>query len=103
MILGTFYKQPAESLDYDIDYSKFLADGDTLLSTGNPPVPSPLDVSVSPEGLTLGPTFVVDSGLTIKQWVSGGVSGYRYKVTITATSNAGRVIQNEFVIRVKDY
>lgn len=103
MILGTFYKQPAETLDYDIDFAQFLADGDTLLSTGNPPVPSPLDVSVSPSGLTLGGTFVVDSGLTIKQWVSGGVNGGKYKITITATSNTGRVKQVEFVVRVKDY
>jgi hypothetical protein len=103
VILGTFYKQPAESLDYDIDFSQFLTDGDTLLSTGNPPVPSPLDVVVSPSGLTLGPTFVIESGKTIKQWLSGGTNGGKYKITLTATSNAGRVKQVEFVVRVKDY
>lgn len=103
MILGTFYKQPAETLDYDIDFSQFLADGDTLVSVGDPPVPSPLDVVVSPSGLTLAGTFVVDNGLTIKQWVSGGTNGSKYKVTITATSNTGRIKQVEFVVRVKDY
>lgn len=102
MILGTFYKQPVETLDYDIDFSPFFTDGDTLVAVGNPPVPSPLSVSVSPSGLTLGPTFVV-GGTTMKQWVSGGVDGGRYKISITATSNAGRVKQVEFVVRVKDY
>lgn len=102
MILGTFYKQPAESLDYDIDFSPFFTDGDTLVSVGDPPVPSPLNVTVSPAGLTLGPTFVLN-GTTLKQWVSGGTNGARYKISATVTSNAGRVKQVEFVVRVKDY
>lgn len=101
MILGKFIKQPAESLDYDIDFSQFFADGDVLVSTGNPPVPSPLNVTVDPVGLTLGPTFVLGD-TKVKQWLSGGTNGVRYKVTLTVTSNAGRVKQVEFLIRVKD-
>ena len=101
MIIGKFQKQPAETLDYDIDFSEFLADGDTLLTVGNPPVPSPLDVVVSPADLMLGPTIVI-GGTTIKQWLYGGTDGVKYKVTITATSNAGRVKQVEFVVKVKD-
>lgn len=103
MILASFTKQPAENLDYDIDFSAFLSDGDVLASTGNPAVPAPLDVTVTPTGLTLGPTFVTDAGRTIKQWLSGGTSGTRYKITLTATSNGGRVKQVEFAVRVKDY
>lgn len=101
MILGRFYKQPAENLDYDIDFSEFLSDGDSLVTTGNPPVPSPLNVSVSPAGMSLGPTFVLD-GNKVKQWLSGGTNGVKYKITLTVTSNAGRVKQVEFVVRVKD-
>lgn len=102
MILGTFDKQPADTLDYDVDFSAILDDGDTLASVGNPAVPSPLSVVVSPSGLTLTPTYVINSGKTIKQWISGGTSGIRYKITLTATTNAGRVKQVEFVVRVKD-
>lgn len=101
MMLGKFQKQPAETLDFDIDFSEFLSDGDSLVSVGNPPAPSPLDVVVSPPGLDLGPTVVIN-GNTIKQWVSGGLSGQKYKITLTATSNAGRVKQVEFTVRVKD-
>lgn len=101
MILGRFYKQPAETLDFDIDFSEFLSDGDSLVTTGNPPVPSPLSVVVDQDGLTLGPTYVL-AGNTIKQWLSGGTDGVKYKITLTATSNAGRVKQVEFVVRVKD-
>ena len=101
MIIGKFTKQPAEVLDYDIDFSEFLADGDTLVSVGDPAVPSPLNVVVTPAGLALGPTCEL-GGVGIKQWLSGGTAGTTYKVTVTATSNAGRIKQVEFVIRVKD-
>ena len=101
MLLGKFQKQPAETLDYDIDFTEFLSDGDTLVTSGNPPVPSPLNVTVSPSGLTLGPTLVIGNSI-VKQWVSGGTDGQRYKITLTATSNAGRVKQVEFTVRVKE-
>lgn len=101
MILGRFIKQPAETLDYDIDFTEFLADGDSLSTQGDPPLPDPLDVVVSPSGLTLGPTIVI-GGLKVKQWLSGGTNGVRYKVTMTMTSNAGRIKQVEFFVTVKD-
>lgn len=102
MILGTFIKQPAEYLDYDIDFSDFLPGGDTLQYTGNPPVPNPLSVTATPAGITIGPTYVLNDGKAIKQWLSGGTNGVRYKITLTATTNGGRVKQVEFVVRVKD-
>lgn len=102
MILGTFDKQPADSLDYDISFAAILDGSDTLASIGDPPVPSPLSVTATPSGLTIGPTFVIENGKTIKQWLSGGVNRITYKVTVTATTNAGRVKQVEFVVRVKD-
>lgn len=101
MLLGKFQKQPAETLDYDIDFSEFLSDNDTLVTTGEPPVPSPLSVTVFPTGLTLGPTIAIQPTV-VKQWVSGGVDGQRYKITLTVTSNAGRVKQVEFTVRVKE-
>lgn len=101
MLLGKFTKQPAETLDFDIDFSEFFSDGDTLVFAGDPPVPVPLDVTVTPSGLDLGPTIVRD-GTVIKQWVSGGTDGQKYKITITATSNGGRVKQVEFIVRVKE-
>lgn len=101
MILKRYIKQPAEVLDYDISFSEFFSDGDSLVSVGTPPVPMPLNVTVSPSGLTLGPTFVINTN-TVKQWISGGTDGVEYKVTLTCTSNAGRVKQVEFIINVKD-
>lgn len=102
MILGTFIKQPAENLDYDIDFSEFLSSGDTLQTTGTPPVPNPLSVTTTPAGIAVGSTFVIKDGKAIKQWLSGGTNGVKYKITLTATTNGGRIKQVEFVVRVKD-
>lgn len=101
MIIGKFQKQPAETLDYDIDFTEFFADGDTIVTAGDPPIPSPLNVVVDVPGLTLGPTFVIN-GTIVKQWLSGGTNGAKYKITVTVTSNAGRIKQVEFVVKVKD-
>jgi hypothetical protein len=102
VILGTFDKQPADTLDYDIDFTNILDGGDTIATIGDPPTPEPKVVTVSPSGLTLGPTFVINNGTRVKQWISGGVSRITYKVSMTVTTSAGRVKQVEFVVRVKD-
>lgn len=92
MILGKFIKQPADVVDYDIDYSDWLSSGDTVASATS---------TVSPTGLTLG-TIVVSS-TSVKHWLSGGTSGVTYKVTVTAVTTGGRTVQHEFRVKVWDY
>ena len=91
-ILGTFIKQPADVLDYDIDYRDWLADrSDTLQSA-----------TVTAEtGLTVS-SFVIVQGV-VKVFLSGGTDGGSYKVTCTATTAGGRVKQAEIRINVKDF
>ena len=92
MILGNFTKQPVDVVDYDIDYSEWLSDGDTLESA---------TVTVAPAtNLVIDSVFVNDP--RIKIWVSGGTNGVTYKVTVTATTADGRVKQDEFRVKVKD-
>ena len=103
MIIGRHIKQPAETLDYDCEFADFLSDGDVLMTNGaNPAIPAPLDVVATPSGLTLGPTWVLADGTTVKQWISGGTDGVKYKITLTVTTGAGRVVQVEFYVTVKD-
>ena len=90
-ILATFTQQPAETLDYDVDFTDFLLGAsDTAAS-----------FTVTPEsGIT-----VVSSSLAsgaVKVWITGGVSGSRYKITIRLTTTGGRVKEDEIVIRVKE-
>lgn len=91
MILGTMTKQSADVVDYDIDYSEWLPAGDHVQSA----------VATASIGLTVQGTFVSDP--FVKVWTAGGVSGRNYLVTVITTSQDGRVKQDEFNVRVKDY
>lgn len=92
MILGTFQKQPADRLDYDVTYKDWLTTGDNLET---------VNAVVEPEGaLTIETVYVVDP--KVKIWLSGGDSGVTYKVTLTANTADGRIRQDEFKVKVKD-
>jgi hypothetical protein len=93
--MDTFPKQPAEVLDFDVDFSSFLsaAGGDTLLSAV-----SVVDAAT----ITIASTAVNVVTGVVKVWLSGGTDGTSYKVTVTATTTGGRVKQHEFRVRVRD-
>ena len=91
MNLGNFQKQPVEIVDYDIDYSEWLTEGDNV---------SAATVSVVPSGLTVDSVFINDP--RVKIWLSGGTNGTTYKLTVNTTTADGRIKQDEFKIRVKD-
>lgn len=95
-LLGKFSKQPAETLDYEINFADYLPSTDAIDSVASPPV-----VLVEPAGLTLVGTPIVLNN-SVKLWFSGGNDGVTYKVTLTVTTEQGRVKQNEFKIKVKD-
>lgn len=94
MLLETFEKQPADVLDYDIDYTHWLPTNDTVSAATS---------TVTPTGLNLDLTLVVESGTRVKLWVSGGTAGVTYKVEVTATTTLGRVKQDELKFVCKEY
>jgi hypothetical protein len=91
MMLGTFTQQPADRLDYDIDYREWLTGTDEVTEA---------EVICEPVGPTVlrvvNPTFV-------KVWVSAATDKTTYKLTVTATTADGRVRQDEFKLKIKDY
>lgn len=91
-VLGTYTKQPAETESYTVSYADDLSDDDTLVAA---------DAVTSPAGLTLASQLVLTPNVKVR--LSGGTAGVKYKVTITATTSGGRVLQDEFFIRVKDF
>lgn len=91
-ILNTFVKQPADYLDYDVEYEDFLSDGDSVASGA---------ATVSATGLTVDPPLVV--GTKLKLWVAGGTVGTTYKVDVTMTTTQGRIKQDELRFRIKEY
>ena len=96
MNLGTKTKSPRDKLDYDVRYTDWLTLGDGINSA---------QVTVTaldglPPDLTV--TEVTPKADTIKVWLSGGTSGRTYMVTVMATTDDGRLKEDEFRIKVKD-
>lgn len=91
MILGSYDKQPVEVEKYTINYALDLSQGDRV--TGSV-------ATVEPSSLTVAIATVESSQVRIK--VSGGTNNVRYKITITSETSEGRVMQDEFFVKVKD-
>jgi hypothetical protein len=97
MKLANFKKQPADVLDYDIDYTSWMPAGDTLLS-------ATAVVDIIGTGSLLVDSIVVTPATNIvKLWMSGGVDGVTYKVTVTSITNGGRTKEDELQFTVKNY
>lgn len=92
MSIQLYEKQPAENIDIDIDFSQWLPSSDTISSSA----------VTADSGITLGNTVNNVTEKKVKQWVSGGASGARYKVTVRATSIEGRIKEVEFYVKVKE-
>ncbi len=90
--IPVFDKQPNDTLDYDADLSAWLPSTDNILSVAK----------TADTGITLGATVINATTKTVKQWVSGGTSGNKYKVTLTITTNEGRIKEVEFYVKVKE-
>lgn len=91
-IVGSARQQPNDVQDYDIDFSEWFPEGDTVVSATlavYPPLPIPCTFAI------LHPR--------VKVWVyEGGTSGVMYKITVSAKTNDGRVKEVELKIRMKE-
>jgi len=92
-ILAIYQMQPSDKLDYDINYTDFLTDGDTILSA---------TVTATPNDLVIGGPTIIDAARRLKIFVSGVDDGVKYKLDITMTSALGRIKQDEIIIRGKE-
>lgn len=90
--MDTFNKQPAEILDYDIEAGDWLTSDDFIVTA----------TSTSDTGITVQSTTVQPDQRSVKVWIAGGTSGTTYKIQVTMTTDAGRVKETEFRIRVKE-
>ena len=89
--MDSFYKQPTERLDYDIDFTDWLPNGDAIITTV---------ASSNPTGLTI---VITDADTIIpKLWVSGGVNKKTYVVSTLVATNQGRTKEVNFKLKIKD-
>jgi hypothetical protein len=91
-MLPTVSKQPADTLDFDVDFTRWIPDEDDI--TTAIAVVSPVDELVIDS--------VQISSPIVKVWTSAGVDGSTYTVTVTASTSGGRIKETEFKIRVRD-
>jgi hypothetical protein len=90
-MLGSFLKQPVEVESYTINYSEYLVDGDQITSSS---------AFTDPVGLTVDNVYVEPPRVCV--WLSGGTNNVTYKVTVTTDTADGRVMQDEFKVKVHD-
>ena len=100
-ILATYEQQPGEKLDYDVYYRNSPDGKDDWLDAGDALNNAKTTVSTSPTGLTVT-QITLSSSDRVKLWVSGGVSGVKYKVTLTVGTLLGRVKQDEVLFKIKE-
>lgn len=90
-MLGTVRKRPDDQLDYDVDFERWLSDGDTVQDASAEAVPS---------GVSIDRVEVF--GPIVKVWLSGGSAGQSHKINVTASTSQGRVKEVAFNLRVAE-
>lgn len=86
--MSQFLKDGDAVLDYQFDWSPWLADSETITD-------HTLTVD---DGLTLDSSSVTDT--TVTAWLSGGDVRNTYKVACLITTSAGRTDERTMTIRV---
>lgn len=99
-ILGTFQKQPADILDFDIDFTDWLAEADAndALST----VSSVIVSATAGSTFALGASAIFDLNRQVKVWTSLGVDGDLIKIKTTVTTVNGRTKEVDWRMRVRE-
>jgi hypothetical protein len=82
-------KHPSAVLDYDVDLASWLPDGDTVIQAG-----------VEITGGTVQCTQVTVSNAAVRVWLSGGEEGEINTITVTVTTDEGRVKPFPFQLRI---
>jgi hypothetical protein len=82
-------KDPDAFLDYGIDWTDWLEDGDTIAAS----------TWVVSAGVTSSSPSFTDTTTTV--WIAGGTVGETYALTNRVTTAAGRIDDRTLTIRVK--
>lgn len=101
-LLDRFNKQPAEIKKYQIDYSEWLATGETVTSVVTAvTLLNPAADDVGEPTLTVGTTQIV-GGTVYEYYMSSGTDGKRYKVTFQASTSDSQTVESEIEFKVTD-
>lgn len=87
-VVASFVKDPDSVLDYGLDWSSWLADGE-IISTSS---------WTAESGITVDSDSKDSSSTTV--WLSGGTDGESYLVTNTITTSGFRTVERSIRIMV---
>ena len=90
-VLGKFNKQPAEILDYDVDFTDWF--------TNRTDAPAS-HTAVAEPGITI--VSASRTGNVVKVILSGGTDDTSYKITVSLTTTAGLVKEADFTVKIKE-
>ena len=83
-------KDGGDDLDFYLDWSDILPAGDVIASS----------VWTVPSGLTSHDEAFTDTTTVI--WLAGGTEGTQYSLTNVVTTAAGRIIERDVILKVKN-
>jgi hypothetical protein len=94
MALKLASKDPDETLDYPIDWTPRGIEGDTITS---------LDIEISGDDASLIdiPERLNINTPTTTFWLEGGTNLATYELLLTATTAAGRIMQQTYEMKLK--
>ncbi|CAN7537255.1 hypothetical protein LJR130_003781 [Variovorax sp. LjRoot130] len=96
-ILGKQRKQPGETWDYDVNYSDDMPVGDRVIAAS-----ASVACITDPTNTALIKGAVTSTDLSSKVWLAGGTDKHDYKVTVFATTEGGRQLEDEFILKIKE-
>jgi hypothetical protein len=91
--MDIYTKRPDDRLDYDVDFTKWLTGGDTIVS---------VSVSIS-AGTGVTNDDQTFTGQVVKVWLLGGADGDDALVTVEATTMQGRVKEVSFRLKIREH
>ncbi|UTW56183.1 hypothetical protein [Kordiimonas sp. SCSIO 12610] len=92
--MTVFAKDPSSEVDFSVDWSDWLVDGEAITSTAWAVAP------VEENGLILGVN--VDNGNARGVYTSGGVRGHRYRLSCLIGTSDNRTAERSLSIRVME-
>lgn len=85
-----FYKDPDAELDYSVDWSTWLASGETIATYA---------ISADSSLITISSCEV--TGAVVIAWLAGGNVGQSYDISVKIETSLSRVDERSFRVKIK--
>lgn len=92
MRLGTVHQQPGERDAWSVDYGDDMSTGDEVANA---------TITIDPPGLVLDDHVCLPT--RVRLWLTGGTIGTTYTVFITASTKDGRIMKDQFFMKIRDF